>query len=279
MWPRCGNDEPSTVRCARQPWSRLRTRGARVCAAAPATSSCTRTPPPPRPGWCSTRQRRVLLGRRSIEPYRGQWALPAGYQEIDEPPAQTAVREVLEESGIQVRVLSLFDLIFVPEDLRRPANVAIYLCAPVGGVLCAGEDALEAAWFGLDALPPDLGFDNGPRILERLPSGAHAGSFLPRRPRVTLRGRYPHEPTLALRRSRRRHPTQVRGCRGAPPRPSARRSRPACWGRGPVRRPVRTRARVGCGGQVLVASSRQCGGPSSRSPSARASTTPSAAAW
>jgi hypothetical protein len=65
-------------------------------------------------------------------------------------------------------VLSLFDLIFVPEDLRRPANVAIYLCAPVGGVLRAGEDALEAAWFGLDALPPDLGFDNGPRILERL---------------------------------------------------------------------------------------------------------------
>ncbi len=105
---------------------------------------------------------------RAIEPYRGKWALPAGYQEIDEPPAETAVREVLEESGIEVRVLSLFDLIFVPEDLRRPANVAIYLCQPVGGVLRAGEDALEAAWFGLDALPPDLGFDNGPRILERL---------------------------------------------------------------------------------------------------------------
>ncbi len=65
-------------------------------------------------------------------------------------------------------MLSLFDLIFVPEDLRRPANVAIYLCQPLGGVLRAGEDALEAAWFALDALPPDLGFDNGPRILERL---------------------------------------------------------------------------------------------------------------
>ena len=113
-------------------------------------------------------RRRVLLVRRAIEPYRGQWALPAGYQEIDEPPAQTAVREVLEESGIEVRVLSLFDLIFVPEDLRRPANVAIYLCAPVGGVLRAGEDALEAAWFDLEELPPDLGFENGPRILERL---------------------------------------------------------------------------------------------------------------
>ncbi len=45
---------------------------------------------------------RVLLVRRAIEPFRGQWALPAGYQEIDEPPDETAVREVLEESGIQV---------------------------------------------------------------------------------------------------------------------------------------------------------------------------------
>ena len=113
-------------------------------------------------------QARVLLVRRAIEPFRGQWALPAGYQEVDEPPAQTAVREVLEETGIRVEVLSLFDLIFVPEDLRRPANVAIYRCRPLGGELRAGEDALEAAWFALDQLPPDLGFDNGPRILERL---------------------------------------------------------------------------------------------------------------
>ena len=113
-------------------------------------------------------ERRVLLVRRAIEPFRGQWALPAGYQEIDEPPDRTAVREVFEESGIRVEVLSLFDLIFVPEDLRRPANVAIYRCRPVGGELRAGEDALEAAWFALDRLPPDLAFDNGPRILERL---------------------------------------------------------------------------------------------------------------
>jgi ADP-ribose pyrophosphatase YjhB (NUDIX family) len=111
---------------------------------------------------------RVLLVRRAIEPYRGMWALPAGYQEIDEPPEEAAVREVLEESGIRVEVLSLFDLIFVPEDLRRPANVAVFLCRPVGGELCAGEDALEAAWFLLEDLPPDLAFENGPRILARL---------------------------------------------------------------------------------------------------------------
>jgi ADP-ribose pyrophosphatase YjhB (NUDIX family) len=113
-------------------------------------------------------RRRVLLVRRAIEPCRGKWALPAGYQEIDETAADAAVREVREECGLEVEVLSLLDLLFVPEDLRRPANLAVYLFRPTGGVLQAGEDALEAAWFDLEALPSDLGFENGPRILDRL---------------------------------------------------------------------------------------------------------------
>lgn len=112
--------------------------------------------------------RHVLLVRRAIEPFRGQWALPAGYQEIDETAEAAAVREVREESGIEIEVLSLLDLLFVPEDLRKPANLAVYLCRPTGGELRAGEDTLEAAWFDLDALPQDLGFENGPLILHRL---------------------------------------------------------------------------------------------------------------
>ena len=113
-------------------------------------------------------RRHVLLVRRAIEPYRGQWALPAGYQEIDETLEGAAVREVREETGVEIEVVALLDLFFVPEDLRKPANVAVYLCRPVGGALLAGEDALEAAWFDLEALPADLGFENGPRILDRL---------------------------------------------------------------------------------------------------------------
>lgn len=117
-------------------------------------------------------RRRVLLIRRAIEPFRGQWALPAGYQEIDETPEVAVVREVREEAGLEIAVIALLDLLFVPEDLRKPANLAVYLCAPAAGcdveLLKAGEDALEAGWFELDALPADLGFENGPRILERL---------------------------------------------------------------------------------------------------------------
>jgi len=108
---------------------------------------------------------RVLLVRRAIEPFKGHWALPAGYQEVDEDPARTAAREVLEESGIEVEVVELLDLLFVAASFRKPANLAVYLCRPIGGSLRGGDDTLDAAWFDPRALPRDLGFENGPRIL------------------------------------------------------------------------------------------------------------------
>lgn len=114
---------------------------------------------------------RVLLIQRAIEPFRGHWALPAGYQEADEDPALTAIREVREETGLEVQVVTLLDLLFIPEDPRKPANLAVFLCRPTGGLLQAGNDAVDAGWFDLGRLPAKLGFQNGPRILERLVPG------------------------------------------------------------------------------------------------------------
>lgn len=121
--------------------------------------------------------RRVLLIRRAIEPFRGQWALPAGYQEVDEHPTETAMREVREETGAEIEVVELLDLLFIPEDHRKPANLAVYLCRYVRGGLQPGYDAAEAAWFDLQALPEDLGFDNGPRILFDLRDGDRLTSW------------------------------------------------------------------------------------------------------
>ena len=120
-------------------------------------------------------QGRILLVRRAIEPFRGHWALPAGYQEIDEQPFETAVREVAEESGIVVEVVELVDLLFVPAHPVKPANLAVYLCRPIGGSLRRGEDTLEAAWFDPSVLPADMGFENGPRILRWLERRARGG--------------------------------------------------------------------------------------------------------
>ena len=111
---------------------------------------------------------RVLLVRRGIEPFRGDWAFPAGYQEVDESPEQAVVREVREEAGVLVRVERLLELVFVPDDPRKPANVAIFLCSHLSGEARAGDDADEAAWFDLEQLPERIGFDNNRRILARL---------------------------------------------------------------------------------------------------------------
>jgi phosphoribosylformylglycinamidine cyclo-ligase len=111
---------------------------------------------------------RVLLIRRALEPHKGAWALPAGYQEIDEEPGRACEREVREETGLTVEAVTLFDLIFVPENVRKPANLAVFLCRVVSGTLRSGDDALDARWFGLDDLPADIGFDNAGLILSRL---------------------------------------------------------------------------------------------------------------
>ena len=50
-------------------------------------------------------------------------------------------------------------------------NLAVFLCRPIGGDLKPGHDALDARWFDLARLPANLGFDNGPRILDRLRGG------------------------------------------------------------------------------------------------------------
>jgi 8-oxo-dGTP diphosphatase len=125
----------------------------------------------------------VLLVQRAIEPYRGCWALPAGYQEIDEDPATTVAREVREEAGVEVEVEGLLDLLFVCDDPRKPANVAVYLCRALGGVPRPGDEESAAAWFALDALPEAIGFDNYPRILRRL----CAASGYPESPWTRLR--------------------------------------------------------------------------------------------
>lgn len=116
--------------------------------------------------------RRVLMVRRAISPFKGAWALPAGFQDLDESPAEAAIREIREETGIEVVIRRLLDLLFIPDDPRKPANVAVFLCRAIGGELRAGDDALEAAWFPLDALPEEIAFDNRERILRPLIEGS-----------------------------------------------------------------------------------------------------------
>ena len=82
------------------------------------------------------------------------------------------VREVREETGIGVEVIRLLALLHIPDDPRKPANAAVFLCkllpGQAAGILAAGDDASDARWFSLDDLPPNLGFPNNRQILDSL---------------------------------------------------------------------------------------------------------------
>lgn len=97
---------------------------------------------------------RVLLVRRVNEPFRGLWTLPAGFVNSGEDPAIAAARECLEETGLTVRALRVFDIVSGREHPRGADFVIIYLTEFIGGDLRADDDADAVEWFDRDHLPP-----------------------------------------------------------------------------------------------------------------------------
>lgn len=109
--------------------------------------------------------REVLLIKRGREPYRGAWALPGGFVEVGETLEHATVRELLEETGLKGEIVDLLGAYSDPKRDPRGHTVGIVYVCKVAGIVqvAAGDDADEARWFPLDALPP-LAFDHD-RIL------------------------------------------------------------------------------------------------------------------
>ncbi len=96
----------------------------------------------------------VLLTRRVNPPHAGEWSLPAGFVDAHEDPADAAARECLEETGLVVRITGLLKIIAGREHDHGADFVVLYRAEVIGGVLQAGDDADEAAFFPREALPP-----------------------------------------------------------------------------------------------------------------------------
>ncbi len=97
---------------------------------------------------------RVLLVRRTNEPFRGKWTLPAGFVDAREDPARAAERECLEETGLTVRATRILDVVAGREHPRGADFVIVYRGELVSGELQAGDDADQAGWFARTELPP-----------------------------------------------------------------------------------------------------------------------------
>lgn len=104
---------------------------------------------------------RVLLVRRGQEPLKGEWSLPGGVLELGETLEQGVCREVLEETGLGVEVVSIVEVLdrivtqptdeegrVAPDENRIRFHYVLidYLCRAVSGELRASSDADDARW-------------------------------------------------------------------------------------------------------------------------------------
>ena len=104
----------------------------------------------------------VLLIRRGNEPFKGEWAFPGGFLNMDETVQECARRELEEETGLVVQDIHLVGVYSRPgRDPRghtvTPAFLSI-MDYPLD--VCGGDDAAQAQWFPLNQLPV-LAFDHG----------------------------------------------------------------------------------------------------------------------
>jgi 8-oxo-dGTP diphosphatase len=102
---------------------------------------------------------RVLLVKRRFEPQAGQWSLPGGAVDVGETLAACVVREMREETGLEVEVgpvIEVFDRIMHDGDGRVQYHYVLvdYVCRPTGGTLAAASDVADVAWAPVGALTP-----------------------------------------------------------------------------------------------------------------------------
>lgn len=111
-------------------------------------------------GTLIVRNGKVLLIRRTIEPFKGYWDIPGGFCEADEHPTQTAIREAHEETGLEIELTGLLGLWMDQYAGNSTLNI-YYLARPLTRILQVGDDANGAAWFAPKALPRRIAFENG----------------------------------------------------------------------------------------------------------------------
>lgn len=131
---------------------------------------------------------KVLLIKRALSPFRGEWALPGGFVNLDESLDAAARRELEEETGVAGVYLEQLYTFGTPDrDPReRVITVAYYALIPSDRiVLQAATDAEGVSWFGMEELP-ELAFDHAAiletaheRLVAKLDYSTLAFQFMP----------------------------------------------------------------------------------------------------
>lgn len=109
----------------------------------------------------ASEESRILMVKRDIEPMIGRWSFPSGYVDRGEVVEEAAIREVREETNVEV---ALDSLLGVYSREGAPVVLVAYSASIVGGSPSAGDEAQAVKLFPADDLPP-LPFPSDPEII------------------------------------------------------------------------------------------------------------------
>jgi 8-oxo-dGTP diphosphatase len=103
---------------------------------------------------------KLLMVRRACEPWNGCWDIPSGFLGSNEHPIATAEREVLEESGLPIRVTGFLGMwLDLYTDGKATLNI-YYHAVPAGAIATRPDltEVTEVEWFAPDRLPDRIAF-------------------------------------------------------------------------------------------------------------------------
>jgi 8-oxo-dGTP diphosphatase len=106
---------------------------------------------------------KVLLIKRGNEPFKGQWAVPGGFVDMDEELEDAVVRELEEETGVtgvHLEQMRTFGTVGRDPRGRQITIVFLGIAAEDQTKLKAGDDAAQAEWFDINNLPENMAFDH-----------------------------------------------------------------------------------------------------------------------
>ena len=96
------------------------------------------------------REGQILMIKRGIKPHRGYWCPPGGVRDEGESLEEVAVREVKEETGLDVEVMETLGQVVGPITGNL---LTVFLCTPTGGRLRSSPpETTEARWFPYDEI-------------------------------------------------------------------------------------------------------------------------------
>ena len=106
---------------------------------------------------------KVLLIKRGNEPFKGKWAVPGGFVNMDEELEDAVVRELAEETGVtgvSLEQMRTYGTLGRDPRGRMITIVFMGIAKEDQTTIKAGDDAAEAKWFDIEELPEDLAFDH-----------------------------------------------------------------------------------------------------------------------